>query len=95
MALSPRIAARLTMLATLASAAIALLGALAMRDRVRLVDILTLFFGGAGAGAGLVALVVQRRGHRGAAPEHAHTDLHTPPTVSWREPASTDTRPPA
>src|SRR5688500_1101354 len=43
------------------SAIIALAGALAMRDRVRLVDILSLFFGGAGTGAGIVELLMRRR----------------------------------
>ena len=64
MALSPRVVARLTALATLASTAVALLGALAMSDRVRLVDIILLFFGGFGAGAGLASLLVQRRRYR-------------------------------
>ena len=64
MAFSPRVAARLTAFATLASAALALLGALAMLDRVRLVDIISLFFGGVGAGAGMAALLVQRRRHK-------------------------------
>ena len=100
MARSPRTAARLSLLVTVSSLVTALLGALAMRDRVRLVDVLVLFFGGAGAGAGLAALVVQRRQRRavgdgtGAAWRDT-TLLHTPPTVPWRAPDRTSTRPPA
>lgn len=73
MALSPQVRTRLTMLATLVSTAIALLGALALIDRVRLVDVLALFFGGFGAGAGLAASIVQQR------------KLRTPPLVGARD----------
>jgi len=73
MALSPQVRTRLTMLATLVSTAIALLGALAMIDRVRLVDVLALFFGGFGAGAGLAASIVQ------------HRKLRTPPLAGARD----------
>ena len=73
MALSPQARIRLTLFATIASTAIALLGALAMVDRVRVVDVLALFFGGFGAGAGLVASVVQNR------------KLVTPPGLGARE----------
>ena len=61
MALSAQARMRFTLSATVLSVVIALLGALAMVDRVRLVDILALFFGGFGAGAGLVASIVQNR----------------------------------
>ena len=61
------------MLATIVSTAIALLGALALIDRVRLVDVFALFFGGFGAGAGLVASIVQ------------HRRLRTPPLVGARD----------
>ena len=43
------------------SGLVALMGAVAMRDRVRLVDILQLFAGGAGAGAGITATVAGLR----------------------------------
>ena len=86
-----RVAARLTTIATLASAATALIGALAMGDRARLVDILALFFGGAGAGAGVASMLVQRRlAARASAdaqpPLAGQGAPHTPPTVPWREP---------
>lgn len=45
---------RLQVFAALLSALVALVSALAMRDRVRLVDILGLFAGGMGAGVSLV-----------------------------------------
>ena len=73
MALSPQAKVRLTVFATILSTGLALLGALAMRDHVRLVDILALFFGGFGAGAGLVASVFQNR------------RIVTPPPIGARE----------
>jgi hypothetical protein len=94
MALSPRVAGRLATLGTIASFALALIGALAMSDRVRLVDIISLFFGGVGAGAGLVVVVGQRRRQRRdpaalAASAPGRDPPHTPPTVPWREPRNT------
>lgn len=91
MVIAPRVATRLTTLATLASIAVGMLGALAMSDRVRLVDIVSLFFGGVGAGAGTAALIVQRRRHHlrtgGLAKSAPYVEPpHTPPTVPWREP---------
>ena len=86
---SPAVVARLTAIGTIASAIVALLGVLAARGDMRLVDVLSIFFGGFGAGAGVVALVVQRRARRDAAgratpaPHHG-PPLHTPPTVPWR-----------
>ena len=55
---------RLAIVSTVAGAVVALGSALVMRDHVRLVEILTLFFGGAGAGAGVASLVAARRGRR-------------------------------
>ena len=81
MPLSPRIAARLTAFATLASAALALLGALAMSDRVRIVDIISLFFGGVGAGAGMAALFVQRR-RRSQEPAATNESSEYPATIA-------------
>jgi acetyl esterase/lipase len=64
-----------------------------MSDRARLVDILALFFGGVGAGAGLATMIAQRvRASRSpvAAPPPigAFGALHTPPTVPWHEPGA-------
>ena len=42
----------------------AFLNALLLTDRIRLVDILTLFFGGFGAGAGVVKTVLDIRSRR-------------------------------
>jgi hypothetical protein len=46
------------------SVLVALAGALGMQDRVRLVDILTLFAGGMGAGVGLAGGAADFRAHR-------------------------------
>jgi hypothetical protein len=56
----------LTVVGAVASAVTAMLGAFVARDHVRLVDILALFFGGAGAGAGLTAFLMLRRAERRA-----------------------------
>ena len=84
MPLPPRTVVRLATLATVLSAVVGLLGALAMRDRVRLVDILALFFGGVGSGAGIAVLVGRRRAARDAGLHALRGALHTPPTVPWR-----------
>src|SRR6185436_4114962 len=54
----------LALLAAVLSAAVGLIGALALKDRVRLVDIIQLFAGGAGAGAGIAAAIAVARGSR-------------------------------
>lgn len=46
--------------ATVLGALLSLYSALAMRDHVRLVEIIELFFGGVGTGAGIAGLVAQR-----------------------------------
>jgi hypothetical protein len=51
---------RFATLSTVLGAVISLVSALGMRDSVRLVDILALFFGGMGTGAGLASLGVAR-----------------------------------
>ena len=97
MPLPRALAQRLPLVVTACSALVGLLGALALRDRVRLVDILSLFFGGVGTGAGLTEAVVRRRlAARDAAAAAGQADrpwgppsglpagLHTPPTVPWR-----------
>jgi hypothetical protein len=58
---------RIGLISTILGLAVALLGAVQMADRQRLVDILTLFFGGFGAGAGLVKAVIDIRAQRKAA----------------------------
>ena len=50
-----RRAQRFAGVATVLGAVVSLVSALAMRDSVRLVDILALFFGGMGTGAGLAS----------------------------------------
>jgi len=59
--------ARLSLAGAVLGALAAVMSALQMQDRVRNVDILTLFAGGFGAGAGLVGAVV---GMRRAKAEH-------------------------
>ena len=51
---------RFATLSTVLGAVISIVSALAMRDTVRLVDILALFFGGMGTGAGLASLAAAR-----------------------------------
>ena len=57
---------RLELVGALLSLIIAALGAWTMRDRIRAVDIVTLFGGGMGAGAGLVAAIIKLRAARKA-----------------------------
>jgi hypothetical protein len=52
---------RLSAAATLFGAILSLFSAFSMRDHVRLVEIIELFFGGIGTGAGLACLIVQRK----------------------------------
>jgi hypothetical protein len=52
---------RLGLMAAMIGISAALLGALQSIDRMRVVDILMLFFGGFGAGAGLVKAVLDYR----------------------------------
>lgn len=59
---------RLRLIATAVTVAVALVAALSMVGRVRLVDVLVLFFGGFAAGATLVDLIRQRVGERRARP---------------------------
>ncbi len=51
---------------TILGAGVSLASALAMQDHVRLVEILGLFFGGFGSGAGVALLVATRRKRRPA-----------------------------
>ena len=53
---------------TILGAIVSVASALAMRDSVRMVDILSLFFGGVGTGAGLASLAVGRMRARSAGP---------------------------
>ena len=62
-----RRAQRFATISTVLGAVISFVSALAMRDTVRLVDILALFFGGMGTGAGLASLGVARARARAAA----------------------------
>jgi hypothetical protein len=57
---------KLALLSTILGAAISLASALAMRDHVRLVEIIGLFFGGFGSGAGLALMVATQRNRRAA-----------------------------
>jgi hypothetical protein len=61
---------RLQVVGALLSMLVALTAALAMRDRVRMVDILALFAGGMGAGVSLVQLAQGIRRSREAARDH-------------------------
>jgi hypothetical protein len=55
---------RLSIMALVLSVLTAILAALAMRDHVRLVEIVGLFASGVGTGASIVAELVQRRARR-------------------------------
>lgn len=55
---------KLAVFATVLGAVLTFWTAVLMRDHVRMVEIVTLFFGGFGAGAGVTALVAARRGRR-------------------------------
>jgi hypothetical protein len=52
--------ARFATATTAIGALLSLYSALSMRDHVRLVEIIELFFGGVGTGAGVASLVAQR-----------------------------------
>ena len=52
---------RLSTAATVIGAILSLFSAFTMRDHVRLVEIIELFFGGIGTGAGIAGLIAQRR----------------------------------
>jgi hypothetical protein len=53
--------ARFATATTAIGALLSLYSALSMRDHVRLVEIIELFFGGVGTGAGIAGLIAQRR----------------------------------
>jgi hypothetical protein len=55
---------KLPVLSTILGAALSLGSALAMRDHVRLVEIVGLFFGGFGSGASIAVLLAARRHRR-------------------------------
>jgi hypothetical protein len=57
---------KLALFSTILGAAISLASALAMQDHVRLVEIIGLFFGGFGSGAGVALMVATRRNQRAA-----------------------------
>ncbi len=57
---------KMAMFSTILGAIVSLGAALAMRDYVRVVDIVALFFGGVGTGAGFAMLVSARRSRRAA-----------------------------
>ncbi len=57
---------RIGLISAIACLAVAALGAAQMLDRIRLVDILTLFVGGFGAGAGMVKAIIDFRAQRKA-----------------------------
>jgi hypothetical protein len=59
-----RLRRRFQIAATMLSLLVAMMAALAMRDRARLVDIVALFAGGMGAGASLVQMVLELRRSR-------------------------------
>jgi hypothetical protein len=55
---------RLSIIGTLLGIFIAVIGAYQMIGVIRTVDIITLFFGGFGAGAGFVKMILERRKER-------------------------------
>jgi hypothetical protein len=61
---TPSAKARVQLLAGILSTGVALLSAVSLRDRIRLVDILTLFFGGFAAGVSLLSAVRNWRERR-------------------------------
>ena len=52
---------RLSLIAAVVGLLAALLGVIQMIDRIRVVDVLLLFFGGFGAGAGLIKAIMDYR----------------------------------
>jgi hypothetical protein len=55
---------KMAVLSAVLGAVVTLVSALSMRDHVRLVEIVSLFFGGFGSGAGVAALAAGRRRER-------------------------------
>jgi len=55
---------KLAVISTALGAVLTFWAAVLMRDHVRMVEIVTLFFGGFGAGAGVAGLVAARRVRR-------------------------------
>jgi hypothetical protein len=53
-------ARRFSAVTTILGAIVSVLSAFSMRDHVRLVEIVSLFFGGVGTGAGLASVIRQR-----------------------------------
>lgn len=100
-ALPGPLAQRLGAVVTVASALVALASAVGMRDRVRLVDVLMLFVGGVGTGAGVAELVARRRlaardGRRGAPDARPSAAWPLPPSVpAPHAPPADRHRPPA
>ena len=58
---------KLALISTILGVALSLFSAFTMRDHVRLVEIVGLFFGGFGSGAGIARLVSTRRNRPAAA----------------------------
>ena len=52
---------KLPLFSTILGAAVTLVSAITMQDHVRLVEIIGLFFGGFGSGAGVAQMVATRR----------------------------------
>ena len=57
---------KVAVVSTVLGAVLTFWAAVLMRDHVRMVEIVTLFFGGFGAGAGVTGLVAARRARRTA-----------------------------
>ncbi|MGD1044228.1 MAG: hypothetical protein ABR936_02745 [Bacteroidota bacterium] len=52
---------RLGFIGAILGIVVAFIGAYQMIDKIRIVDIITLFFGGFGAGAGLIKVIMDHR----------------------------------
>lgn len=55
---------RIGLIGAICGIIVAVLGAVQMADRLRLVDIITLFVGGFGAGAGMVKTIIDYKNSR-------------------------------